>query len=155
MRNMIQSKIDTHITLLSNNSAVAFQIDCIRTNGANNCNPCSWLCHTQGNPLYKINKGGKYHVNTTLNVSSATAGVVAFGIFLDGIKVFEGIETIATAGDYANISIDKTIPICQSGTLTIQSIPNVINPADLTGASIETQIPIIVSGNLQIDRDER
>lgn len=150
---MIQSMINNPIVLLTNDTPLTFQTDCVRTGSAKQCNPCSWLCHSEGNPLYKINKGGLYHVEFNANVSSATAGVVALGLYLDGVKIAETIETITAAGDYANISIDKEVPICQSGTLTIQSIPNVIDPTDLTGAAIETQIPIIISANLQIKRD--
>lgn len=152
---MIQSYIQNPVvTLTANNDPVAFQNDCIRTNSASNCNPCSWLCHSQGNPLYKITKGGRYHVEFDANVSSATAGVVAFGLFLDGVLLpgASAITTLATAGDYANISIDKEVPICQGGTLTIQSIPTVVTPTDVT-TPITTQVPIIVSANLQISRD--
>lgn len=151
---MIQSRITTPITLISNESPVAFQNDCIRTGNAKQCNACSWLCHSEANPLYKITRGGLYHVEFNANVSSTTAGVVAFGLFLDGIQVAEAIETISGAGDYANISIDKTVPICQSGTLTIEAIPSVINPNDLTApVPVETQVPIIISANLQIRKE--
>ena len=150
---MIQSEIRTPITLLTNESPLAFTNDTVRTGSAKQCNPCSWLCHSEGNPLYKITKGGLYHVEFTANVSTATAGVVALGLFLDGVQIAEAIETIATAGDYVNISIDKEVPICQSGILTIQGIPTVANPIDLTGEAIETETPIIVSADLQIRRD--
>lgn len=150
---MIQSRITTPITLLTNESPVAFQDDCVRTGNAKQCNACSWLCHSEENPLYKITRSGLYHVEFNANVSSETAGVIAFGLFLDGIKVAEAIQTIAAAGDYANISIDKVVPICQNGILTIEAIPSVIDPTDLTGPAIDTQIPIVISANLQIRKD--
>lgn len=150
---MIQSRITTPITLLTNESPVTFQDDCVRTGNAKQCNACSWLCHSEGNPLYKITRGGLYHVEFNANVSSATAGVVALGLFLDGIQVAEAIETITAAGDYANISIDKVVPICQNGILTIEAIPSVIDPTDLTGPAIDTEIPIIISANFQIRKD--
>lgn len=152
---MIQSYIQNPIvTLLTNDSPVAFQEDCVRTNSASACNPCSWLCHSEGNPLYKINKGGLYHVEFNANVSSATAGTIAFGLYLDGVLLpgASAITTIATAGDYANISIDKEVPICREGTLTIQAIPTVVTPTDET-TPITTEIPILVSANLLVKRD--
>jgi hypothetical protein len=149
--------ITTPITLLTNDSVVAFQEDCIKTNGAKQSNPCGWLCHSEGNPLYKLKRSGLYHLNTTLNVSASTDGVVAFGVYLDGIKIFEGIENVI-AGEYANISIDKEICVCDNATLTIQSIPTVVDPTTIATpplASIETQIPIIISGNLQLEYDNQ
>ena len=155
MKSIIQSRITTPITLLTNDSVVTFQDDDIRTGGAKQCNPCGWLCHSEGNPLYKLKKEGLYHINTTLNVSASADGVVAFGVYLDGIKIFEGIENVL-AGEYVNISIDKELPVCGCGTLTIQSIPTVIDPTTITTpplASLETQIPIILSGNLELEFD--
>lgn len=151
---MIQSYIQNPVvTLTSNDEPLAFQTDCIRTNSASNCNPCSWLCHSQSNPLYKITRGGKYHVEFNANVSSATAGVIAFGLYLDGV-LLPGASAIATvtADGYVNISIDKEVPICQSGTLTIQAIPTVVTPTT-PATPITTQVPIVVSANLQIRRD--
>lgn len=151
---MIQSYIQNPaVTLISNSAPLAFQNDCIKTNSASNCNPCGWLCHSEGNPLYKITKGGRYHVEFNANVSSASAGIVAFGLYLDGI-LLPGASAIATvtADGYVNISIDKEVPICQSGTLTIQAIPTVVTPTT-PATPIETQVPIVVSGNLQIRRD--
>lgn len=152
---MIQSYIQNPIvTLLTNDSPLAFQEDDIRTNSARNCNPCSWLCHSEGNPLYKINKCGLYHVNFTADVSSAAAGVVAFGLYLDGVLLpgASAVVTLAAAGDYANISINKEVSICKSGTLTIQAIPTVVTPTDVT-TPITTVAPIVVGANLRIERD--
>ena len=62
-------------------------------------------------------------------------------------------ETIAAAGDYANISIFKEVPVCCNGTtISVRSVPSVVNPTDLTGTPITTQIPIILSANFDIDR---
>lgn len=152
---MIQSYIQSPIvTLLTNDSPVASQEDDVRTNSAKNCNSCSWLCHNEGNPLYKINKGGLYHVTLTANVSSTTAGVVALGLYLDGVLLPGGsaVITLAAAGDYANIAINKEVYICHSGILTIQAIPTVVTPTDPT-TPITTEVPIIVGANLRIERD--
>ena len=104
---MIQSYREEPFTLTSNSSAISLTTDCIRTRGAN-C--CGWLQHNEGSPLYKILEGGRYEVSFNANITSATAGTVAIGIYVDGILVSTGataIEEIATAGDYSNISINK------------------------------------------------
>lgn len=151
---MIQSYINTITTLETNASPVTFQTDCIKTRSAN-C--CGWLQHNSGSPLYKILKGGYYNVKFNANVSAATAGVVAFGLYMDGVLVpgATAITTLAAAGDYANIAIDKEIPICCNGdaTFTIQSIPTVPTPTDVT-TPITTQVPIITSANLQVIKDK-
>lgn len=150
---MIQSYIDTTpVVLASNSSAVAFQRDCIRTRNAY-CQCGGWLNHSEGSPLYKITKGGRYKIELTGNVSSATAGVIALGVYVDGVLApgSEAIVTLATAGDYENISISKTIEVCCDATITIQAIPTVITPTDVT-TPITTQIPIITNANLQINR---
>lgn len=79
---MIQSYINTPITLTSNDSSVAFQTDCIRTNSCNGCN--SWLCHNQGSANYTITKGGIYDIDFHASVSSATGGVIALALFNNG-----------------------------------------------------------------------
>ena len=63
------------------------------------------------------------------------------------------IETLATAGDYANIGITKDIKVCCKGdaNISVRSIPAVATPTAPT-TPIETQVPIIASANLTIDR---
>lgn len=83
---MIQSYINTVTPLTSNTDSIAFQTDCIRTRSST----CSgWLNHTQGSPNYEILSDGRnnamYEINFDATVSSAEAGVLAFGIFKDGV----------------------------------------------------------------------
>ena len=148
---MIQSFIEMITALTSNSSPVSFINDDVRTKSAN-C--CGWLQHTEGSPIYKILDGGLYEVSFNANVTSATAGTVALGLFQDGILIPGStvIAEVATAGDYYNVSFDKLIKICCRGdaTLTIQSVPNVITGATLPGTPVVTEIPVLQNANFSI-----
>lgn len=148
---MIQSFLETITTLIGNNSAISFTNDDIRSRKANCCN---WLQHTEGSPLYKLLDGGLYEVSFNANVTSATAGTVAFGLYQDGILIpgTTVIAEVATAGDYYNVSFDKLIKVCCKGdvTLTVQSVPNVLTGATLPGTPTVTEIPVIQSANISI-----
>ena len=137
--------------LTSNSSPVSFINDDVRTRSAN-C--CGWLQHTEGSPIYKILDGGLYEVSFNANVTSATAGTVALGLFQDGILIpgSTTIVEITTAGDYYNVSFDKLIKICCRGdaTLTIQSVPNVTTGATLPGTPVVTEIPVLQNANFSI-----
>lgn len=148
---MIQSFLEPITTLTSNTSPIAFENDDIRTRSAN-C--CGWLQHMEGQPNYKILKGGLYEVSFNANVSSATAGTVAFGLYEDGILV-QGttvIVEVATAGDFYNVSFNKLIEICCRGdaTLTVASVPTVLTGATLPATPTDTEIPIIQNANFSI-----
>lgn len=148
---MIQSFLEPITTLTSNTSPIAFENDDIRTRSAN-C--CGWLQHMEGQPNYKILKGGLYEVSFNANVSSATAGTVAFGLYEDGILV-QGTTVIAevtTAGDFYNISFNKLIEICCRGdaTLTVASVPSVLTGTTLPATPTNTEIPIIQNANFSI-----
>lgn len=152
---MIQSVQELPITLTNNSSAITFSVDDVRSRSANCCN--GWLAHRQGSPLYQLLKGGYYDVKFKTIVSSATPGIVAFGLYEDGILV-PGTTTAATitaTGDVATLSFAKTIPVCgkAQATLTVASVPSVPDFTDLTGPGIDTQTPIIASANLSIDKE--
>lgn len=148
---MINSVITRPITLASNSSPVAFENDAIVTRSST-C--CGWLQHTEGSPLYKILNGGIYDITFTGTVTSATAGVVALGVAEDGIVLpcTVSAETLATAGDLANLSIRKTVRVCCRGdsTITVVSVPSVVT--DEIATSVVTQIPTITSANLVINK---
>lgn len=150
---MIQSYLETLTLLPSNASPISFERDCIRTRSAS-CQ--GWLQHSQGLPLYKILEGGNYEVTFNANISSDTAGVVAFGLYEDGILLpgTTVIETIAAAGDFMNVSFTKVVPICCRGdaTLTVQSVPSVITGPSTAPVATATQIPTIQNANLTITR---
>ena len=130
---------------------MSFINDDVRTRGAN-C--CGFLQHDEGSPLYKLLDGGIYKVSFNANVTSATAGTVALGLFQDGILIpgTTVIAEVATAGDYYNVSFDKLIKICCRGdaTLTVASVPSVLTGATLPGTATVTEIPVIQNANLSI-----
>lgn len=148
---MIQSVNENIQILTSNSSALSFNNDDIRTRNAN-C--CGFLQHDEGSPLYKLLDGGIYEVSFNANVTSATAGTVALGLFQDGILIpgTTVIAEVATAGDYYNVSFDKLIKICCRGdaTLTIASVPSVLTGATLPGTPTVTEIPVVQNANLSI-----
>lgn len=150
---MIQSFINTITPLASNSASVVFQRDCIRTNSCCGCR--SWLCHTEGSSNYEIVNGGIYKINFNAAVSSATAGVIAFALFNNGEQIPGTLmaETISTAGDYANIGINKEIKVCCKGNanISVRAVPSVPT-ATAPATPITTQIPIIGNANLVIDR---
>ena len=150
---MIQSFVNTLVTLAGNMDSVVFQRDCIRTNSCNGCR--SWLCHNEGSANYEIVEGGQYKISFNATVSSATAGVVAFALFNNGEMIPGTLmaETLAAAGDYANIGINKEIKVCCKGSANISvravsTVPTATAPT----TPIDTQVPIIASANLIIDR---
>ena len=150
---MIQSFINTITNLTSNEASVVFQRDCIRTNSCNGCR--SWLCHNEGSANYEIVEGGQYKISFDATVSSATAGVVAFALFNNG-EMIPGtlmVETLAAAGDYANIGINKEIKVCCKGNanISVRAVPTIPTATDPT-TPITTQVPIIANANLIIDR---
>lgn len=150
---MIQSFINTITNLASNMASVIFQRDCIRTNSCKGYN--SWLCHNEGSSNYDIVCGGQYIINFNATVSSATAGVVAFALYNNGEMIPGTLmaETLAAAGDYANIGISKEIKVCCKGNanISVRAVPTVPTATDPT-TPITTQIPIIANANLVIDR---
>ena len=150
---MIQSFINTVTPLSSNSSSVVFQKDCIRTNSCQGCR--SWLCHNDGSANYDIIEGGIYPISFNASISSATAGVVAFALFNNG-EMIPGtlmIETLAAAGDYANIGVNKELKVCCKGNanISVRAVPSVPTATDPI-TPIATQAPIIANANLVIDR---
>ena len=150
---MIQSVLEPITTLTSNSSPISFTDDDVRTRRAN-C--CGWLQHNEGSPIYKILEGGIYEVSFNTNVTSATAGTVALGLFQDGILIpgTTVLAEVATAGDYYNVSFDKLIKICCRGdaSLTIASVPNVLTGATLPGTPVVTEIPVVQNANFSITK---
>lgn len=148
---MIQSVLEQITILPSNLSAITFTNDDVRTRSAN-C--CGWLQHTEGSPLYKILDGGIYEVSFNANVTSATAGNVALGLYEDGILIpgTTVIAQVVTPGDYYNVSFDKLIKVCCRGdaTLTIASVPSVLTGVTIPGTPTDTEIPIIQNANISI-----
>ena len=150
---MIQSILEMITVLASNLASIIFTRDDVRTRSAN-C--CGWLQHNEGSPIYKILKGGLYEISFNANVTSATAGTVALGLFQDGVLIpgTTVIAEVATAGDYYNVSFDKLLEICCRGdaTLTVASVPNVLTGATAVGTPTVTEIPVIQNANFSITK---
>lgn len=150
---MIESVQNIITPLISNDSQLSFSNDEYRSKNAS-C--CGFLQHREGTGLFKILEGGVYEINFNANVTSATAGTVALGLFEDGVLVAgtQMLAEIVTAGDYVNISFHKLLKICCRGdaTLTIQSIPSVLTGATLPGVVTATEIPVTQNANFSIIR---
>lgn len=150
---MIDSVLEPITILTSNTSAITFTNDDVRTRKAT-C--CGWLQHDEGSPIYKILEGGIYEVSFNANVTSATAGTVALGLFQDGILIpgTTVIAEVVTPGDYYNVSFDKLIKICCRGdaSLTIASVPSVLTGATLPGTATVTEIPVLQNANVSITK---
>ncbi len=154
---MIQTIINEPTALASNASPITFDDTSIRTRCAYCCNG-GWLDYENGNPIFKIfgnGYTGYYNVNFSASISSATAGVVAVGLYEDGILIPDTVRavTLAAAGDYETVSFNRKIRICPRGntSITVGSVPNVPTPTDPT-TPIVTQIPIITNTTFNIAR---
>ena len=147
---MIQSVQEQELTLTSNTAPITFADTDLRTGSANCFN--GWLNHNEGSAQFNIVMGGIYEIEFDANVTSATAGSLAFGIFADGVKLngAEMNEVIAAAGDYVNISSNKLIRVCGRGnvTITVNSLPTVV----YDGTSEATQIPVVKNANIIIKK---
>lgn len=154
MNGVIQAIQEPEIALTSNTATLPFSIVDLRTRSAMNC--CGFMNHNEGSALFSILDGGVYEITFNANVTSATAGVVGLALFADGTQV-AGTEmdaTIATAGDWENISFDKKIRVCCKGTvnLAITSLPTTTFSGTGTPVVTDTQIPIIKNANINIER---
>lgn len=154
MCGIIQAVQEQEITLPSNVASIPFANVDIRTRSAINCQ--GWMNHNEGSAIFSILEGGGYEVDFNANVTSATAGVVAFALFADGVQV-PGTEmdaVIAAPGDFENISFSKSIRTCCKGTvnLSINSVPSVVYNGGATPVITETQVPIVKNANISIER---
>ena len=154
---MIQTIINEPLVLTSNTSPIIFDTTNIRTRCAFCCNG-GWLDYENGNPIFKVfgnNYNGYYNANFTATISSATAGVVAIGLYEDGVLLPDTVRavTLGAADDFETISFNRKIRICPRGTtsLSVQSVASVPTPTDPT-TPITTEIPIIVSGTFNLSR---
>ncbi len=154
---MIQTIINEPLVLTSNSSPITFDATNIRTRCAY-CNNGGWLDYQDGNPIFKVfgnGYNGYYTTNFSASISSATAGVVAIGLYEDGVLLPDTVRavTIDAANDYETISFNRKIRLCPRGTssLTIGSVPSVVTPVTPT-TPIETEIPIITNATFSLSR---
>lgn len=154
---MIQTIINEPTALTSNSSPIVFDNTDIRTRCAFCCNN-GWLDYQNGNPIFKIfgnGYTGYYNANFSASVSSATPGVIAIGLYEDGVLIPDTVRavTLDAADDYETISFNKKLRICPRGTssITVASVPAVPTPTTPT-TPIETVIPIITNATFNISR---
>lgn len=145
---MIQSIQEQALTLTTNTDAITFSDTDLRTNSANCFN--GWLNHNEGSAQFNIVEGGIYEIDFNANVTSETAGIVALGIYADGVKL-NGTEmdtVIAAVGDFQNVSATKIIRVCGRGsvTISINSVPAII----FDGTSTATEIPQVKNAQISI-----
>lgn len=144
---MIQSVINGIQNLTSNMSSLVFE-DNLRTKGT------CWLCRQDNSPLYKITECGIYEVAFNGNISSATAGTTAIGLYVDGVLIpaTVSIEEIFTAGDYSNLSFNYLVKVCPNGNanISVGSVSSVLTGA--TSVPTTTETPIIQNATLTIKR---
>ena len=149
---MIESNITSVTPLTANTDSVIFPNTSIRT-CSSTCR--GWLNFSEGSANYDILEGGLYEVDVNLTASSASAGVIAFALYKNGEMIPGTLmaETLAAAGDYANVGVESRIRICCKGdaNISVRSVPAVPTPTDPT-TPIATQIPIVISGNISIAR---
>ena len=154
---MIETIINTPKVLTDNDAAITYD----GISELSRCTLCcsgGWLSYQNGSPIFKIlgnNYTGRYEINWSGTISSATAGVVAIGLYEDGVLIPDTVRavTLAAAGDFASVSFNKKLKLCPRGmtSLSVQSVPSVINPTDPT-TPIETETPIIVAATNNIAR---
>lgn len=146
---MIESVITTPIVLPTTSTPITFTTDSVKTRSAS-C--CGWLSHNEGTPNYKIIQGGLYEIDFTGNFSSAVGGIIAIGLYRDGILDPSTVvsQTIATAGDNTELSINKIIKVCCNAneTITIGAVPSVISTATLVPT--DTVEPTVLNANFSI-----
>ena len=154
MNGVIQAIQEQELALTSNTASLPFLIVDLRTASAQNCR--GWMNHNEGSALFSILEGGVYDVTFHANITSATAGNVALALFADGIQQ-TGTEmdaTVATAGDWHNISFEKSVRVCCKGTvnLAITSLPTVTYSGGATPVITDTQIPILKNAEISVTR---
>jgi hypothetical protein len=146
---MIESVQEQELVLTSNTSPITFADTDLRTASANCFN--GWLNHNEGSATFNIVSGGIYEIGFNTNVTSATAGDVAFAIFVDGTQLAGSeMNTPVTIGEYTNISTNKYIRVCGRGSVsvTVRSLPSVT----YDGTTTATEIPIVKNANISIKR---
>ena len=153
---MIEIIINEPLVLTSNTSPITFDETDIRTRCAT-CNCNGWLDYQNGNPNFKIfgnGYTGYYDVEFSASISSATAGVVAVGLFQDGVLIPDTVRAVTvTADGYETVSFDKKLRVCPRGTtnISVRSVDTVPTPSTPT-TPIVTQIPIITNATFSISR---
>jgi len=154
MNGIIQAVQEPEVTLTSNTASLPFAVVDLRTRCAINC--VGFMNHNEGSPIFSILQNGYYEISFNGNITSATAGDVALGLFANGTLI-PGTEmdaTVTTAGDFENISFNKKIRVCGNGNvdLSINSLPTVTYSGGANPTITDTQIAIVKNANISIER---
>ena len=147
---MIQALEILPQVLTSNTDNINFSTIDVRTRSAN-C--CGFLQYMNGGSDFTIIGGGRFRISFNANVTSETAGALALALKSATGSDVEGTEmdtTIATAGDYQNISFTKILEVCPRTNITfaIGSIPAIGGVTPI----VETEIPTIKDGQIIIEK---
>lgn len=150
MNGMIQATNEGVQTLVSNTDDVKFSDVTLRTQSAN-CQT-GWLGYNEGEAQFNIVAGGVYEISFNTNITSATTGIVGLALFANGVKLTgtEMDETVTTANNWKNISMNRKIRVCLRGNaaLSIKSIPSI----SIVGVPTATQIPSLKNTNISVER---
>ena len=150
MNGMIQATNEAVQTLTANTSDVKFSDVTLRTQSANCQN--GWLGYNPGEAQFNIVAGGVYEISFNTNITSATTGVVGLALFANGVQLTgtEMDETVTTANNWKNMSMNRKIRVCLRGnaTLVVKSIPSIT----IAGVPTATQIPSLKNTNISIER---
>ena len=138
-------------TLTSNTDNINFTTIDVKTRSAN-C--CGWLQYMNGGSDFTLIGGGRFKVSFNANITDLTdASILALALKSSLGSDVEGTEmdvSVATAGDYYNISFTKILEVCPrvNTTIAIGSLPAVggVTPV------VETGIPTLKDGNLIIEK---
>ena len=147
---MIQALEILPQVLTSNTDNLNFSTIDVRTRSAN-C--CGFLQYMNGGSDFTIIGGGRFRISFNANVTSETAGALALALKSATGSDVEGTEmdtTIATAGDYQNISFTKILEVCSRTNITF-AIGSISAIGGVTPV-VETEIPTIKDGQIIIEK---
>lgn len=94
--------------------------------GFGRCN-CGYIIQVSGNNI-NLRASGYYKIDIGAAVTDSAAGNVTLSLYQDGALVAQGIETIATASDPANIAFPAGVRVNCNSTLTLIVTTTAGNP---------------------------
>ena len=89
---------------------------------------CGYTIQVSGNNI-NLRSSGYYKVDVGAAVTDSAAGNVTLSLYQDGALVAQGIETIATAADPANIAFPAGVKVNCNSTLTLIVTTTAGNPS--------------------------
>lgn len=89
---------------------------------------CGYIIQVSGNNI-NLRSSGYYNVSVSALVTDSAAGNVTLSLYQDGVLVAQGIESIATASDPANIAFPAGVKVNCNSTLTLVVTTTAGNPS--------------------------